>query len=76
MLGMGTEIGSPAGLPTMGADGQIPKDLGKKYGKMILEADGFAQVFECACMLVPGLAQTFAWVHEQLPHRVLMMHQT
>jgi hypothetical protein len=28
----------------MDADGKIPKDLGKKYGKMILEADGFAQV--------------------------------
>jgi hypothetical protein len=24
---------------------QIPTDLGVKYGKMILEADGFAQVF-------------------------------
>jgi H+-transporting ATPase len=44
MLGLGTNIPDAAGLPTMDADGKIPKDLGKKYGKMILEADGFAQV--------------------------------
>jgi hypothetical protein len=43
-LGLGTNIPDAAGLPTMDADGKIPKDLGKKYGKMILEADGFAQV--------------------------------
>jgi hypothetical protein len=43
-LGLGTNIPDAAGLPTLGADGKIPKDLGKKYGKMILEADGFAQV--------------------------------
>jgi hypothetical protein len=29
----------------MDADGKIPKDLGKKYGAMILAADGFAQVW-------------------------------
>ncbi len=29
--------------PKQDADGKIPKDLGKKYGKAILEADGFAQ---------------------------------
>lgn len=44
MLGLGTNIPDAAGLPTMDADGKIPKDLGKKYGKMILDADGFAQV--------------------------------
>lgn len=44
MLGLGTNIQDASGLPTMEADGKIPKDLGKKYGKMILEADGFAQV--------------------------------
>jgi hypothetical protein len=43
-LGLGTNIPDAANLPTMDADGKIPKDLGKKYGKMILEADGFAQV--------------------------------
>lgn len=31
-------------LPTMPPDGKIPKDLYKKYGSTILEADGFAQV--------------------------------
>ncbi len=43
-LGMGTVIQDAAGLPSLDADGKIPKDLGKKYGKMILDADGFAQV--------------------------------
>jgi hypothetical protein len=43
-LGLGTNIPDAANLPTMDADGKIPKDLGKKYGKMILDADGFAQV--------------------------------
>jgi hypothetical protein len=57
MLGLGTNIPDAAGLPTMDADGKIPKDLGKKYGKMILEADGFAQVGHspgtvCCCWLV------------------------
>lgn len=47
MLGLGTNIPDAAGLPTMDADGKVPKDLGKKYGKMILEADGFAQVRVC-----------------------------
>ena len=28
----------------MDADGKAPKDLGKRYGKIIMEADGFAQV--------------------------------
>lgn len=32
------------GLPTMGPDGKPPKDLGKNFGQIILEADGFAQV--------------------------------
>jgi hypothetical protein len=49
MLGLGTNIPDAAGLPTMDADGKIPKDLGKKYGKMILDADGFAQVCLGVC---------------------------
>jgi hypothetical protein len=47
-LGLGTNIPDAANLPTMDADGKIPKDLGKNYGKMILDADGFAQVGACA----------------------------
>lgn len=43
-LGLGTNIKGAQGLPDMGKDGKIPKDLGKKYGKMIAAADGFAQV--------------------------------
>lgn len=43
-LGMGTNILTTEGLPEMGPNGEVPKDLGKKYGKWVLEADGFAQV--------------------------------
>jgi H+-transporting ATPase len=51
-LGLGTEIYNAKGLPTLGADGKVPDDLGAKYAKMILEADGFAEVgggTVCAC---------------------------
>jgi hypothetical protein len=42
----------------MDADGKIPKDLGKKYGKMILESDGFAQVYpEHKYLIVEALRQ-------------------
>ncbi len=44
MLGMNTNIKDAKGLPSMDAEGKIPKDLGKTFGQMILEADGFAQV--------------------------------
>jgi H+-transporting ATPase len=43
-LGLGANIQEAGGLPSMDADGKIPKDLGKKYGAMIIAADGFAQV--------------------------------
>ncbi len=43
-LGMGTNILTTEGLPEMGPNGEVPKDLGNKYGKWVLEADGFAQV--------------------------------
>lgn len=43
-LGLGTNIQDAAGLPNLDKDGKVPKDLGKKYGQMILAADGFAQV--------------------------------
>jgi H+-transporting ATPase len=46
LLGLGTNIKDAAGLPSLESSrGKIPKDLGVKYGRMILEADGFAQVF-------------------------------
>lgn len=45
MLGLGTNIPNADGLPKFDADGKIPSDLGEKYGRMILEADGFAQVY-------------------------------
>jgi H+-transporting ATPase len=58
ILGLGLNISSAEGLPTMDADGKIPKDLGKNYGKMILEADGFAQVYpEHKYLIVEALRQ-------------------
>jgi H+-transporting ATPase len=58
ILGLGTNIPDAAGLPAMAADGTIPKDLGQKYGKMILEADGFAQVYpEHKFLIVEALRQ-------------------
>ena len=53
MLGMGTNIKDAKGLPTMEAGGKVPKDLGEKYGAMILEADGFAQASVCDAPLPP-----------------------
>ena len=47
LLGMNTNIKDAKGLPNMDADGKIPKDLGKNFGQMIMEADGFGQV--CVC---------------------------
>lgn len=44
-LGMGTNIQGANKLPSFDASEGIPKDLAEKYGDMILEADGFAQVF-------------------------------
>ncbi|KAG2499210.1 hypothetical protein HYH03_002791 [Edaphochlamys debaryana] len=58
MLGMGTNIQDPKHLPTMDADGKAPKDLGKKYGKLIMDADGFAQVYpEHKYLIVEALRQ-------------------
>jgi hypothetical protein len=81
-LGLGTNIPDAAGLPTLGADGKIPNDLGKKYGKMILEADGFAQVrlglvaLSCSAVfcLSSGAArrEKLWWLLHQLP-RVLWL---
>lgn len=59
LLGLGTRIKDAAGLPSLDASGgKIPKDLGAKYGRMILEADGFAQVFpEHKYLIVEALRQ-------------------
>ncbi|GLC35934.1 hypothetical protein PLESTB_000520900 [Pleodorina starrii] len=58
VLGMGTNIQDPKSLPTMDAEGKAPKDLGKKYGKVIMEADGFAQVYpEHKYLIVEALRQ-------------------
>eukprot|EP00301_Raphidiophrys_heterophryoidea_P003953 c11757_g1_i2.p1 GENE.c11757_g1_i2~~c11757_g1_i2.p1 ORF type:complete len:1017 (+),score=217.80 c11757_g1_i2:176-3226(+) len=44
-LNMGTNIESSKDLPLLDANGEKPKDLGKRYGPDILSRDGFAQVF-------------------------------
>ena len=58
VLGMGTNISTTEGLPSMNADGSVPNDLHKTHGPMILEADGFAQVFpEHKYLIVEALRQ-------------------
>lgn len=58
MLGMNTNIKDAKGLPGMDADGKVPKDLGKNFGQMIMEADGFAQVYpEHKYLIVEALRQ-------------------
>ena len=58
ILGLGTDIQDASGLPSLDADGKVPKDLGAKYGRMILEADGFAQVYpEHKYLIVEALRQ-------------------
>lgn len=59
MLNMGDSIEGPQDLPTMDADGNVPDDLGKKYGEMIVRADGFAQVYpEHKYLIVEALRQS------------------
>jgi H+-transporting ATPase len=58
ILGLGTEIPDAAGLPELDENGKAPADLKDKYGKMILDADGFAQVFpEHKYLIVEALRQ-------------------
>eukprot|EP00300_Choanocystis_sp_HF-7_P015147 c18950_g1_i3.p1 GENE.c18950_g1_i3~~c18950_g1_i3.p1 ORF type:complete len:930 (+),score=233.88 c18950_g1_i3:778-3567(+) len=44
-LGLGDHIQSAKHLPMLDEDQNKPKDLGAKYGRDILNSDGFAQVF-------------------------------
>ena len=58
ILGLGTNIPDAAGLPELDENGKAPPDLKEKYGKMILDADGFAQVFpEHKYLIVEALRQ-------------------
>jgi len=57
VLGMGTNIATTDGLPVMGPDGEVPKDL-EKFAGMIIASDGFAQVFpEHKFLIVEALRQ-------------------
>ena len=52
VLGMGTYIRTPEGLPEMAPDGKVPKNLGKHFAMSIASADGFAQVPSPCCYRV------------------------
>ncbi|EIE23688.1 plasma-membrane proton-e [Coccomyxa subellipsoidea C-169] len=57
-LGMGTDIRTPEGLPSMTEDGRMPPHLGRDYAHVILPADGFAQVYpEHKYLIVEALRQ-------------------
>lgn len=45
MLGMGTNVQGTKGIPPLDENGNPPKDCGATLGDIILEADGFAEVF-------------------------------
>ena len=56
-LGLGTKILGPETLPSMQEDGRLPPNL-QEYAPLIVEADGFAQVFpEHKFMIVEALRQ-------------------
>eukprot|EP00899_Mesostigma_viride_P013728 jgi/Mesvir1/22356/Mv17859-RA.1 len=62
LMGCGTNILDSEMLPSLGKDEEghlvVPKDLGERFGAMIEEADGFAQVFpEHKFLLVEALRQ-------------------
>jgi len=57
MLGMGTNIKSSRGLPSLEKDGKVPT-LDPEFVQMILEADGFAEVYpEHKFIIVEALRQ-------------------
>jgi H+-transporting ATPase len=59
VLGLGTNIADSKGLPSMTAEGKVPKDLDKTHGAMVIAADGFAQVFpEHKYLIVETLRQS------------------
>lgn len=55
VLGMGTNIRTPEGLPQMTEDGRMPKHLGRDYAHVILPADGFAQVLSWGICITASL---------------------
>lgn len=58
-LGMGINILDPSNLPTLTVGGDVPRDLGEKYGDMCYEADGFAQVYpEHKFLIIEALRQS------------------
>lgn len=57
-LGMGDNILTSEGLPDFDPQKGIPKDLGEKYGDIILSSDGFAGVYpEHKYLIVEALRQ-------------------
>ena len=57
-IGLGQHILLSDGIPDLPADKKAPADTGLKYGKLIEDTDGFAQVFpEHKFMIVEALKQ-------------------
>ncbi|CAM9982648.1 unnamed protein product [Phaeothamnion confervicola] len=57
-LGMGDNIMSSDGLPSLDADGKVPDNVGELIGDQILLCNGFAQVFpEHKFLIVEALRQ-------------------
>ena len=57
-IGLGQHILLSDGIPDLPADKKAPPDTGLKYGKLIEDTDGFAQVFpEHKFMIVEALKQ-------------------
>jgi len=57
-LGMGDTIGTPENLPSLSPGEPIPPTLGRDFGPLVEESDGFAQVFpEHKFLLVEALRQ-------------------
>jgi H+-transporting ATPase len=52
-LSMGDNISLAHGLPDFQVGSDIPKDLGKKFGQMCYDSDGFAQVCDVLPLDVP-----------------------
>mmetsp|Transcript_24920 Transcript_24920/g.85274 ORF Transcript_24920/g.85274 Transcript_24920/m.85274 type:complete len:958 (-) Transcript_24920:120-2993(-) len=57
-LGMGDNVLNPDGLPKFDVQSEIPQTLGRDYGELIENCDGFAQVFpEHKFLIVEALRQ-------------------
>lgn len=70
-LGMGTDIRTPEGLPSMTEDGRMPPHLGRDYAHVILPADGFAQV-----RVTPSLKCILTCLYLPLAAFIMALHKS